>query len=405
MDLFCRSRRNLAPFLATSTAFGMLFTAGCASPGPPRAPSLNLPQQVSDLAADRTGDTVELRFTVPRFSTDKTLLYDPKHHHTSIRGVVCREVDHRDCAAVASIQPTLTAVPRTPFTFKDKLPAVLTSGSPHLIGYRVEFFNDLGSSAGKSQPAFTVSGPTPGPVSDLHAEGTRHGVLLQWTAPNTSGEVLLNRVALAPKPVLQPKPATPSKSSARASGSAIKHDDRDDQIWLATNSAEGRTLDSTVVAGEPYRYTAVRRTLVTIGTRTFDLRSAPSAPIDFTLSETYPPDAPTAFTAVGFQPPTPPGATEAPHFAVDLIWQPVDNSIAAQLAPPIAGYNIYRETLDAQGHPTNTRTRLNPAAVPVPGYQDTTADTDTRYRYSVTAVDGKGNESASATVTLDPSQQ
>ena len=406
MDSSCRSQKNLSKLFALSASLlGLLLSIGCASPGPPRAPSLNLPQPVSDLTANRIGNVVELHFTVPHLSTDKTPLYDPRHHRTAIRGILCREVDHRDCNTVASLQPPLTSATHISFTFKDELPLLLTTGSPRLIGYRIEFFNDLGSSAGKSQAAFTASGPAPTPVSALQAEGTRQGVLLRWTAVhNPSDEVLLHRLALAPKPILQPKSGAPVKPSAHFSGTATKHDDRDDATWLASNSAEGRTLDSTVIAGEPYRYTAVRRRLVTLDTRTFDVRSVPSAPVDFTLSEGYPPDTPTALTAVGFQPPPTPGTTEILHFAVDLIWQPVDNSVDAKIAAPIAGYNIYRETLDAQGHP-GPRTRLNSAPVPIPGYHDTTADASTRYRYAVTAVDAKGNESATATVTLEPSPE
>ena len=49
------------------------------------------------------------------------------------------------------------------------------------------------------------------------------------------------------------------------------------------------------------------------------------------------------------------------------------------------------------------RTRLNPAPVPVPSFHDPSASPAARYRYSVTAVDGKGNESPAATVLLEPS--
>jgi hypothetical protein len=400
MNLFCPSSRSLASILAAAST---LFALGCASPGPPRAPSLNLPQPVSDLSASRTGNAVELRFTLPHLSTDKTPLYDPKHHRITIRGALCRELDKGDCATIASIQPALSSAAHIPFTWRDELPLALTSGNRHLLSYRVEFFDDTGRSAGKSQPAFTASGPAPTPVSALRAEGTRHGILLQWaTPPSTPGEVLLSRTALAPKPALQPKTAAP-KSTTRTSGSAIKHDPSDDEVWLATNANAGRTLDTNVVAGEPYSYTAVRRTLTKIGTRALELRSVPSAPIDFTLSESFPPDTPTGLTAAGFQPPANPGETT--HFAVDLIWLPVDNSIAAQIASPIAGYNIYRQTLDAQGHPIAPRTRLNTEPVPSPGYHDSTAEPSARYRYSVTAIDGKGNESTPTTITLEPSPQ
>jgi hypothetical protein len=380
---------------------------GCASPAPPRTPSLDLPQPVTDLTATRIGNNVELRFTLPHLSTDKLPLFDPRHHRTTIRGTFCREADH-DCAAIGSFQQALTGTLRTPITWQDELPQPLATGVSRMLGYRVELFNADGRSAGKSQPAFTVSGPAPSPVSSLHAEGTRRGILLEWAAsPNTTAEVILNRIDLTPKPAIQPAvdttPRPPTAPKKRVSGSAIKHDPRDDETWLAANSTADRTLDTTVVAGEPYRYTAIRRAIVKLGTRTFELRSAPSAPIDFSLAETFPPDTPTGLNAAGFQPPAAPGETT--HYAVDLIWQPVDNSVAKQIASPIAGYNIYREPLDTQGHPAAPRTRLNATPVPIPGFHDTTAEVATRYRYSVTAVDGKGNESASASIALEPTPQ
>ena len=60
-------RRFTTSVFAASLA---LCCVNCASPGPPRAPSLQLPNPVSDLSAARVGDHVEIRFTVPRETTD-----------------------------------------------------------------------------------------------------------------------------------------------------------------------------------------------------------------------------------------------------------------------------------------------------------------------------------------------
>ena len=45
--------------------------AGCASPGPPQPPSLNLPEVVKDLTAERVGDVVQLHWTTPDMTTDR----------------------------------------------------------------------------------------------------------------------------------------------------------------------------------------------------------------------------------------------------------------------------------------------------------------------------------------------
>jgi len=135
-----------------------------------------------------------------------------------------------------------------------------------------------------------------------------------------------------------------------------------------------------------------------LATPPVELRSALSPPTPFTLREIYPPPAPTGLNAVGFF------ASEAtgtpPAFAVDLIWQPIDET---GLLAGLAGYNVYREPLNTTGDTATPRTRLNTAPIPTPAFHDTTANPATRYRYSVTAIDTKGNESRAVTVLLEPS--
>jgi hypothetical protein len=134
---------------------------------------------------------------------------------------------------------------------------------------------------------------------------------------------------------------------------------------------------------------------VKFGDRTLELRSTKSPALTFILHEIYPPSAPTALTAVGFVTTATDGTTSP--FAVDLIWQPVSE---AGMIAELAGYNVYRETLDGVG-----KKKLNSAIVPVPAFHDATASAGVRYRYSVTAVDIKGNESPAATTVLEPSAQ
>jgi hypothetical protein len=67
----------------------------------------------------------------------------------------------------------------------------------------------------------------------------------------------------------------------------------------------------------------------------------------------------------------------------------------------LAGYNVYRETVGAAGGAT----KLNDAPVVLPGFRDATANAATRYRYRVTAVDKKGNESGATTYVLESAPQ
>jgi len=351
---------------------------GCASPGPPHAPSLNLPKPPNDLTALRSGNHVELHFTAPLRSTDNLPL------SALLRVNLCRQLPRQACVPVLSaardIAPSKPGAPNR-VTLSDDLPDALTQGPAQLLAYHVQLLNPAGQSAGASEPAITVAGVAPPTVDDLHAEGSRLGVLLQWTpAPAAAGEVILNREDL----------------SAAATTTSNKRNGPANLTRLAANSS-ARTLDTTAKPGVPYRYTALRQRTVQLGGRTIELRSAPSTTVPFTLQLVYSPVAPSALTAAGYL--TAATSTAPSTFAVDLIWQPVDET---GLLAGLTGYNIYRETLDPAGKPTTPRQRLNPTPVQVPSFRDETALPTARYRYSVTAIDTQRNESPAATTTLEP---
>jgi hypothetical protein len=252
----------------------------------------------------------------------------------------------------------------------DTLPPSLTDAPPQLLIYRVEFFSPSNHSAGPSNHAFTASGPAPTPVQNLQAEGSRLGILLHWSP--SPGNVVLHRENLAP---------AKSRHSA--------------PIWLQTNDSNSQffTLDTAVLPETPYRYTAQRRTTLQLAGHTLDLRSDPSSPVTITLSRTYPPPTPTELTVASY-------TTEKPStFAVDLIWQPANEP---GLITPLAGYNIYRQTIDSKDEATGPRTKLNTAPILRPAFHDTTANPAATYRYSVIAIDVNGNESPAITKILPP---
>ena len=363
-----------------------LAAIGCASPGPPRAPSLHLPQPVRDLTATRIGNTVELHFTAPSRTTDKLPIRGGR-----VTGQLCRQLPHQPCLAIASSRASIaTANPNGTnniVTWTDTLPPSLTVGPPQLLAYRVEFFSPLNRSAGPSAPAFTATGPAPAPVENLHAEGTRLGTLLTWNPSPSPGDILLRREDMAPP---KTKPHNNLSSTPSSSQPPI--------LWLQTHLAgtpqPSQTLDTTTLPDTPYHYLAQRRRTLQLGASTIDLRSEPTAPIPFILHQIYPPPAPTGLTALGFFTPTTP-----PTFAVDLIWQPIDD---AGLITPLAGYNLYREPLTATGEPAAPRQQLNTTPIPTPAFHDPTASPATPYRYSVTAIDAKSNQSTPATTLLQP---
>ena len=389
MDLFRRRDCSFRRAVLLASLASSLGALGCANPGPPHVPSLYLPKPVKDLAVSRSGDTVELRFTAPARTTDDL----PLRSH-SIAGVLCRALDAKTCTVPPGMSPQPVSMGDA-VVWTDTLPAELSTGNARLLGYRVEFFNAKGKSAGRSDPAYTIAGEAPAPVEGLHVDGSRLGVLLRWSATTRPGDVLLEREDLAPVP------KTARKQTNKANGKPKKDSGPANMVWLDTHakatgdSRPAETLDTTALPETPYRYTAVRRVTVKFGDRTLELRSTKSPALTFILHEIYPPSAPTALTAVGFVTTATDGTTSP--FAVDLIWQPVSE---AGMIAELAGYNVYRETLDAGG-----KTKLNSAIVPVPAFHDATASAGVRYRYSVTALDIKGNESPAATTVLEPSAQ
>jgi hypothetical protein len=200
------------------------------------------------------------------------------------------------------------------------------------------------------------------------------GVVVSWDAAATEGEVLLKREAVSPR-------AAETKPGKRAESVA----------WLKTNTSAGSTLDAGAEPDTAYRYAAIRERVAQIGGRNLPYRSATSAPVEFVLRLIYPPLPPTGLTAAGF-------VSASGSYAVDLVWQPVND---AGMLAGLAGYNVYRETVGAAGGAT----KLNDAPVVLPGFRDATANAATRYRYRVTAVDKKGNESGATSYELESAPQ
>jgi hypothetical protein len=374
--------------------------SGCANPGPPRPPSLNIPSPPRDLSADRTGSVVELRFTAPKNSTDKLPL-----RMKTVRGTYCRQFDKGPCVTPAGAGGTFALADSSGrpnvVVWHDTLSPDLGSGTPRVLSYRVALFNAEGRSAGDSDAAYTIAGTAPARVEHLGAEGSRKGIVLHWEpVAGNNDEVILRRAGRAP---LEGKEAASAEGGKRRSSSMSLNNDtsaKQDVVWMsatpaADDRAQSRTVDASAVLGVPYSYQAVRREMVKIGGRTLELRSELSDAAGTTLQPVYASAAPTGLVAAAFSNATSPGMT-AP-FGVDLVWQPVDDA-------DVAGYNVYRERIDESGAAQGPREKLTATAAREPGFHDATAKATVRYRYGVTAVDTHGNESAAVTTVLEPSE-
>lgn len=382
---------------AATAALLTLLAAGCASPGPPQPPSLNLPEVVKDLTAERIGDVVHLHWTTPEMSTD----------HLDVKGAMAAEICRITVTDPASQTPACVPMPRMPVQpgptqGVEALPSALIVDPAALLAYRVQIFNAKGHSAGLSPEAFAAAGAAPPPVQQLRATATPDGALLQWQQTSPPAAVELDRLPVGPGGVVvKPPPRkAPAKSSSRLTTKKPPADhpkppppSAPKPLQMTSNTPievklrtpnqpadAGGTIDHTAQMDETYQYTAQRVRSVTLGNHVLELRSPVSSPVTIAMRDTFPPQIPAGLEAV-------PGGATAADRSIDLSWTPDTDA-------DLAGYFVYRQEVDPKGEVTGTVTRLNTTPVVGPAYRDQTALAGHRYAYRVTAVDTAGNESA-----------
>jgi len=387
---------------AAAAALLIACATGCASPGPPRPPSLDLPETVKDLTAERVANEVRLRWTTPEMTTDRM----------AIKGPTTAEI----CRIAAQTSLVCTPVTRLPVQpgpshTADTLPPALTVDPASLLAYRVQILNAHGHSAGPSPEAFAAAGAAPPPVEQLRAAPSPDGAMLEWRQNLTTAAVELDRLPVGPNGVvIEPAPPkTSSKSSSPSKPATRKQPAPPQKPTPATTpkplqtapatpievklrtpiqpADSGGTIDHTAEKGDTYRYTAQRVLSVSLGGHALELRSAVSPPVTVVIRDIFPPPAPTGLEAI-------PGGATAADRSIDLSWTPNTDA-------DLAGYIVYRQDTDSKGAVTGTVTRLNPTPVVGPAYRDQTAMAGRRYAYHVTAVDAAGNESAPSDVVQE----
>lgn len=339
-----RERRCRAAALIPLGLPLMLMAVGCGMVAAPQPPSLKLPEPVSDLTAQRAGNQIALRWTMPRRTTDKVLLVGKQ------TAVVCRSEGSGTCTVVgkAGFAPEATA------SFTDTLPAALAAGPPRPLTYTVEVENSLGRDAGPSNAVVTAAGVAPPRMVDLRARAQADGIVLSWTANGVEQTVRIQRVLVAKKGAAKTKvPA--------------------EQTLEFTGVDEGRVLDRDATLDHTYIYTAQRIAKLAMSGQRMEVASAPSQSMTINARDLFAPAVPSGVEAV---------ADPEAH-AIDLSWQPDTEA-------DLAGYRVYRREAGSNAAPV----RLSGAVDAVPSFRDATAAAGRRYEYSMSAVDRDGNESA-----------
>jgi len=361
--------------------------AACATMGPPKPPSLDLPQPPSDLRATRKGAGVTLTWTIPAVTTDRQ----------TVRSLgptrICRGLEPvlTECGAPAAEVPAPQLVATKPpagkkraATYTDTLASDLQQSNPSLfVTYAVEVLNQDGHGAGLSNQVQVPAVAALPPFLSFAAEVTAQGVRLSWALPPASekapnvralfriyrrqeGSAAENKIAdldlehcpamAASTPAPTPASDAPQAAEQAAEPCPLSYLDQTFD-WERTYFYRGTAV---LVIAEP-------------GKPAFEIEGDDTPEVKVFADDVFPPAVPSGLQAV-FS-----GPGQQPF--IDLIWAPVTDV-------DLDGYNVYRHE---EGM---APVKVNQQLVKTPAYRDANVVSGKNYFYSVSAVDVRGNESA-----------
>ena len=358
---------------------GSAVLVSCGYPGVPIPPALELAKPVTDLRAARKGDRVYLAWTVPAKTTDRQTVRHP--------GVtrICRslEVLVADCknpaAEIPATQfplPTGSSTrngalpPKVQANYTDVLSSELQNNPTAEITYAVSVLNESGRSAGLSNQVQVPSAPTLPPPDQFRAEVKKDGVLLSWQCPP----------AVASSNGIEHKLRIYRREQGKQAATKVS----DANLTDCGTSPAGQLPEFMDQSFEWEKHYDYRATVVTViaesGKAEVEVEGDDTPSVAVFAHDIFPPAVPTGLQAV-FS-----GVGQAPF--VDLVWSPDTEA-------DLAGYNIFRH--EANGPPG----KLNSEPVKAPAFRDSKVQSGTKYFYSVSAVDERGNESAKSEETSE----
>ena len=330
------------------------FFCGCGTPGVPQPPSLNLAKPISDLRAVRSGDHVELAWTIPTETTDRATF----RHRGQTK--ICEATDQ---AQITRCNAVLT-LPTPNQKIADATVPIALAGPNDYATFAIEVDNDRGRSGGISNqvqvPAATVSklNATPSQVT-ADAVVVTAGITQQ--GPAVSQTLELRRK---------------DKANSGAQETTVAR--RPIEVSEPEASINLELRDETFEWEKAYEYRVVivGSAKVPNGNNvTFDGSSSPA--FELLAHDVFPPAVPAGLQAV-FS-----GQIQGQPPSIDLTWNP-------NMERDLAGYFVYRRL---QEQPATAGVKLNAQPVTAPAFHDTALQPGRTYVYSVSAVDEHGNES------------
>jgi len=329
--------------------------SGCATPGAPQPPSLNIPAAVTDLKAERKGDVVTLTWSAPQETTDGALV------HKAGKMIVRRTIEPSTPVVISELQfpSAKKSQEAQPESVQDSLTAVLSSPTGDFADYTVEAVTTSGKSAGLSNQVAVPLVPALAAPEGVQAKTMPQGVSLSWkqTWPPQNKSHLSVRYVY--------------RIMRRAEGTG-------QPAMLAQVNAGNEAMlfiDSSIEWEKKYQYWIAPFTIwenPAHGNKG-EVPGDESQPVTITTTDVFPPAAPSGLQAAF--------SGSLQQLFIDLAWTPNSES-------DLAGYNIYRRRSDEQQFQ-----KMNSTLVKEPAYRDKAVQPGTKYFYAATAVDLRNNES------------
>jgi hypothetical protein len=333
-----------------------LLATGCGTPGAPQPPSLDIPKPVDDLRAVRKGDQVSLNWSRPTDTTDHALVRRPGKMLVS-RRLTGEGAPLQGPQVVAEVPlvPALQMPEPPPPTATDSLSGI-PAGADFAV-YTVIAQNSRGKAAGPSNPSLVPLVPVLPAPARVQAVAVPQGISISWDQ-TWPPENLTHFTAQYAYRINR------REQGSNAPPTIIK------QVG-ASNEAMA-LVDISIEWQKHYEYWVTPVTLWQGLGKKGTVEGVDSTVVSVFANDIFPPSTPVELQAVYS------GIPEQPF--IDLSW-------TANTEPDLAGYNVYRHTEN------EAPVKLNSELIKLPAFRDTNVKPGTKYFYSVSAVDLRGNES------------
>lgn len=312
----------------------LLWLAGCGYVGPVMAPSPEIPQQVNDLTAVERGNKIEISFHTPSRTTDR--LGIKKFSDIDLRiGPASEPFDYAHWAETAKHYPLNPPPAGDPLDPKSlavtaSIPLDDFSGRRVAVSVRTAIKRGDNYSSWSNRAVFVVTPPLLAPTG-VKATASAGGVVLDWN------------------PV-------PSAERYRVSRHL-----QNEKNWSDLGQADTpHFVDSTAQFDAQYAFQVVALS--------GSAESVPSGPEEILYQDTFAPSIPAGVTVL------------AGPESIEVSWQRSPES-------DLAGYFVYRSV---GGGPAERQG----AMLNLPAFSDRAVEHGKTYRYQISSVDKKNNESA-----------